>query len=671
MRYLTLHAWLILALALPSWAVAATLPPEAAIELDLRWLSPPQVSPQTGAATAEMHQKFTRLSSRFVPEGASFTWPIRYAIPVRQYPIVVLRYSARNLFAAPGERSTLLQMNLAHENGTNTPAIIVEMQEIVQDGVVHEIRKDLSRVGGDSAIDSITFSFNAISEGGRIDIYELRFEPGPGGVAPFALPREQVQFLVKDASGNVIPDAQVRAGLTERGNWTSIGNTDGNGQVTMQIVRPMRPDGSMEDPVEAMVLKDGFVPQYVAPIEFPRGGPVEVTLTSATAAAQAQSSTAVPIGQEPDRTVYVPSESTIIYETGPTVVYVDRYAPYWWVPRTYVGYHPYFHYYYGHGYLNFRYHDHRDHPDLHDRDRRRDVDRRTPPPSPPPAPPVVSSPRDRTREVIRNEVARGNEPAAGIKDSAIYRRAERDLRGDNPPARTDDRGDRYRRTDTDVSRGNEPARPSPPPPAAQAPRQSAPAPAPSRQVERVSPAPGAGAPSGDRGDRYRRAEPRSAAPPVVSPPSGTAARQAREMPAAARVNPPNVTRSRPSPPVVIAPRERSAPSVSIPARLEPTLPARINNSQPRRIEPTLPSRIQSTMPPRIEPTLPSRVGNGRDLSNEIRRGNEPPIGGGREFRGGARFESVSPARSMSAPRSPAPSPSRSAPSGDRGSRYSR
>ena len=111
MRYLTLHAWLILALALPSWAVAATLPPEAAIELDLRWLSPPQVSPQTGAATAEMHQKFTRLSSRFVPEGASFTWPIRYAIPVRQYPIVVLRYSARNLFAAPGERSTLLQMN--------------------------------------------------------------------------------------------------------------------------------------------------------------------------------------------------------------------------------------------------------------------------------------------------------------------------------------------------------------------------------------------------------------------------------------------------------------------------------------------------------------------------------------------------------------------------------
>src|SRR5690606_28343641 len=109
----------------------------------------------------------------------------------------------------------------------------------------------------------------------------------------------------RDAAGNVISDAEVRAGLIERGNWTSIGSTDGNGQVAMSVVRPIRPDGSMVDPIEAMVLKDGFVPQYVAPIELPRTAPVELKLTAVTDAAssQAQPQTAVPIGQEPDRTV--------------------------------------------------------------------------------------------------------------------------------------------------------------------------------------------------------------------------------------------------------------------------------------------------------------------------------------------------------------------------------
>ena len=517
------NTWILSAmlLTLSLWARGATLPPEVAVELDFRWLSPPTVAPQTGAAKAEMYDGFTRLTSTFTAEGSSFTWPIRYAIPARSYPIVVLRYRAQNIFLAPNNRDTVLDMSLAHADGKTTPAIIIEMQELTQDGAVHEIRKDLSRVAGDMAIDSLRFSFNSPAAGGRLDILEMRFERGPASAAPTILPRDNVKFIVTDTSGNPAANAEVRAGLIERSNWTTVGNTNSAGEATLSLVRPLRPDGSSPDPLEAMVLRDGFIPQYVAPIEFPS---TAATLVSLTPVAAPTASSEVPraIGQEPDQTVYVPRQSSVVYESSPSVVYVDNYAADWWVPSTYVGYHPYYYpyrygyglglgfgygyayygypyygypyygsyYYRGYGHRDFddhgsgdhrfdnhRFDDHRvDNRRFDDGnfDRRQNQPGRAGSPSAGRPPMTPSNPRERAREDVGRQIDRGNEPPTGIETSTSYRRAEKDMRGRAPAVAPR----------TEAQRGNEPdARPTSPR-RVDTPRAPAPAAAPRNEVQR-------------------------------------------------------------------------------------------------------------------------------------------------------------------------------------------
>ena len=98
--------------------VAATLPPESAVKLDMRFLSPAQVSPGAPAALVEQTQGYTRMSATHSRDGSNFTWALRNPVPARTYPIVVLRYRAREL---SGDRSsgepTSLQMSLRNRDG--------------------------------------------------------------------------------------------------------------------------------------------------------------------------------------------------------------------------------------------------------------------------------------------------------------------------------------------------------------------------------------------------------------------------------------------------------------------------------------------------------------------------------------------------------------------------
>ncbi len=630
----TTHAWLLLGVAPVAMAIPPSFSPETTVDLNLRWLSPPQVSPQNGQAVAEQTEGAVRITARYHPDGVDLTWPLRYAVPVRNYPTVTLRYRASDLLPHPGTGDTFLRMSLLNPAGEVAEAVVAYHTELIQDGMVHEIRKDLGEEAGDSAITDVSFLFNAPDSSGQLEILGLRFEQGPASPAPFLHPREDVEFIVTDAAGTPIADAEVHAGLVERANWTRVGTTDAAGQSAFPVVRPVRPDGTIVDPVEAMVLKPGFIPQYVAPIEFPRTGPVRVRLTSA---AQPPPAGAIAVGQEPERTLYVPARETVVYyESYPSVSYVDTFALGWWIPTYYCGYRPY--YRSDRQYYHYRYGCHYDwHRPARDRDRH---DR----PSI-----TVISPTVVRHDTTRWTLDRGIPPrisAPPVQRDMVFHRSPGGRDGHHPPPgahaqRPDERGER----DRSPFAGRDTARIAPPrsitiptrePPPRPDSDRSRPAPprTPDRPTVRLPSAPTRPpmtAPSGrDHGDRSLRDD-----APRVTPRSTPDTRSRDSRTERARVSLPSVSSVRrsatpsqrptaaprgpqPAPARTQAPAPRPTPPVARVAEAPRSLarPATVESRSPRTQTPAArpsamparPSRVATAAPRPAQPTgvQPSR-----------------------------------------------------------------
>ncbi|GEM_PF-3890116 len=314
----------------------ASEPPEAAVQFDLQWLSPPQVTPAGGQAAAQQTSEYTRLQG-VANVGGSFAWPLRYAVEVQRYPILTLRYRARDLAVGPTYANRIMDVQLVDSGGRMNALTVINLEDLVQDGVVHEIRKDLSQVPADAFIDQMRFNFQGGTSGGRLDIYSIALDRGSNSPEPLRFEQKQVEFVVKDAAGNAVPDAEVHLGLLERSNWVALGSTDDVGRIRLMTLAQVRPDGTIES-VEAVVERPGSLPQYVAPIKLPAGAPIEVKL-SPVAQGQPQAAQAQTMG---------PSEQVISgttdYNNGTTYVpypvytysYIDAYPMYWWVPVQYV-----------------------------------------------------------------------------------------------------------------------------------------------------------------------------------------------------------------------------------------------------------------------------------------------------------------------------------------------
>lgn len=308
-------------------------PPETTVQFDLQWLSPPQVTPAGGQAMARQTPEYTRLQGA-ANLGGSFTWPLRYAVEVQRYPILTLRYRARDLSVGPTYANRIMDVQLVDSGGRMNSLTVINYEDLVQDGTVHEIRKDLSQVPADAFIDQMRFNFQGATAGGRLDVYSITLDRGPNSPEPMKFEQRPVEFVVKDAAGNAVPDAEVHLGLLERSNWVALGSTDAAGRVALMTLAQVRPDGTI-DPVEAVVEHEGNLPQYVAPIKLPASGPVEVKL-SPMPQAQAQPQVVPPAPAQP-----VTQAEPVYYENPvyvPYPVYTYGYAysystpGYWWVP---------------------------------------------------------------------------------------------------------------------------------------------------------------------------------------------------------------------------------------------------------------------------------------------------------------------------------------------------
>lgn len=347
-----------------SSGLALAYAPERFVVLDFKWLSPPSVEPTTGEARAEQLDGFTRLeASATVPE-VGVVWPLRYAVEVDRYPIVSFRYRASNL--RPGEQggAGLFQTELIRDRQTKT-VTIATFDEIIQDGAVHELRKTLAPVAGGYSVDGLRFNFDVVRTPGRLDIFEVRFENGPGSLPVVQLPHERLDYAVVDEAGRAIAGAEVRAGILERSNWSSEGVSDATGRVSLLTTLPLGPDGKTPEAVEMVVTKNGYLPQYVAPVDYPRNTPVIARMTESTTTSAGGVSTAFPVAQVPGGVIYAEAPSSTFWGELDDVVVIYPYASGWWVP----GYHvPY-------GWYGNRWYDR----DYYRRDWDRDGARRYPP----------------------------------------------------------------------------------------------------------------------------------------------------------------------------------------------------------------------------------------------------------------------------------------------------
>ena len=356
---MALAALFLLLIAIPAHGAAAVDPysPGRCVTMDIPWMSPPTVIPQTGSASSQVMEQGVAMQDSSPDLGANFTWKLRYPIELQRWPIVVLRYRASNLGQGTTYEDRVLQLDLRSGPTGFQTVTAIRLNELILDGALHEVRRDLRGVAGGSMVEAIRFTFQAkAASTGRLDVVQMQFEQPADAAAGEPLPQAAVPFIVKDAAGNPVAGAEVRVGILERSNWTTIGQTGRDGQVTLMTTPGLGVGGNSTALVEAAVVRNGYLTEYIAPIQTPAGNEaIQVTLKSATqdAATPAAVSSAPPTTQSSS-----PPESAAAagYDSGeltntPTVAYPrmydngyydsgygyygGSYGPYasgWWIP---------------------------------------------------------------------------------------------------------------------------------------------------------------------------------------------------------------------------------------------------------------------------------------------------------------------------------------------------
>ena len=321
-----LAALFLLLMAIPAHGAAAVLDPyspDRCVTLDIPWMSPPTVVPQTGSASSGVMDQGVAMQDSSPDQGANFTWKLRYPIELQRWPILVLRYRASSLGQGATYQDRVLQLDLRSGPTVFQTVTAIRLNELILDGALHEVRRDLRGMAGGSMVEAIRFTFQAAAAStGRLDVVQMQFEQSPEVAAGEPMAQATVPFTVKDAAGNPLAGAEVRVGILERSNWTTIGQTGRDGQVTLVTTPGPGFGGSSSAPVEAAVVRNGYLTEYVAPIQTTGGNAgIQVTLKPATQA-EARPAAVIP----------APTESTTAtaYDGGaatnaPAVIYPGRY----------------------------------------------------------------------------------------------------------------------------------------------------------------------------------------------------------------------------------------------------------------------------------------------------------------------------------------------------------
>lgn len=255
-----LMAVLVLTTLSPAARVWGVVDLPGTITFDFHWMNPPRISPQMEPVDVDSATQELQLPGR-AREIIRYEWALRYPVQ-SEYRLLTLRYRARGLDGQV--------LNLEMGNGNEISSILpaLDATDLRQDGTVQILQKELALPAG-TAIEALRFEIASGDRPGRLDVYEFQLQQMEGAPPAF---HQTVVFRVDDLTGLPLAGAEVRFGMLEREEWTAVGTTSEDGQVTLSapldqsvLTAPALATGSSR-PLEAVVIRDGYISQYLAPI---------------------------------------------------------------------------------------------------------------------------------------------------------------------------------------------------------------------------------------------------------------------------------------------------------------------------------------------------------------------------------------------------------------------
>jgi len=187
------------------------------------------------------------------------------ALESDRYPIVVLRYCAKNLTSSDKNNIWLD----SEQGGIN----LIKHNEIISDGEIHEIRKDLRELNaGKTNIIGVDLSIESGEElPASYELISLRFEPAPG-TQPIPLGESKpVKIALTANSGKPVQEAKVSIDY----DWINLAKsdtTDAQGMVTIT------PFDIKSESRSLKIEKDGKAPFYFNLKGYESDKPIRLTL---------------------------------------------------------------------------------------------------------------------------------------------------------------------------------------------------------------------------------------------------------------------------------------------------------------------------------------------------------------------------------------------------------
>ena len=221
------------------------------------------VSEDRGSRLAAVDQGYEYCTFTVNAPGRHHIWYHRLDMPidVERYPVLVLRYCARNTDAA-GQDYVLAAIERGEE-GRRTIGIILQ-DEVEPDSDEHEVRKDLRDLDLASPVRGLALRVAAaenVSAPATIEVRSIHFLRAPDAIQPEPLREDKsVTVQVVDADGKPIPEANVVIDA-ERINFASAGSTDAEG---LASVTPLAADSGVH---MLRVERDGYAPAELGRVE--------------------------------------------------------------------------------------------------------------------------------------------------------------------------------------------------------------------------------------------------------------------------------------------------------------------------------------------------------------------------------------------------------------------
>jgi hypothetical protein len=266
-------ASLVVLLAGTAAAAAADAPPtRVVVEMHRKW--EPIVLPSLDLPTADcVGMDLYAEHATFVTASAGiglFEYPLHVPIPVERYPVLVLKYRARELDAARDKPGLFLD-DVGDVQRFRALREAVKLTEFVADGNVNELRKDLrGLVTPGSAVTRLMLGLVA-AEGkrGTLEVIELAFESAADAPPPAAAEAQApITVEVVGRDGQPVAGATVTVDA-ERKEFARTAKTDASGRATVEPVPTEGGTHAVQVEAEGTVPLEYTIGQGDAPAESP------------------------------------------------------------------------------------------------------------------------------------------------------------------------------------------------------------------------------------------------------------------------------------------------------------------------------------------------------------------------------------------------------------------